>query len=224
MTDDLPPIAPGVNIKHGERFLREDDLEPVLRDPLALAMLAAWMNVSVDKLPATMRAHTCVSTMTAWKRVGEAAVAFLQETQPEASRSPDPFDDCLGIHVQANAVRFATDTQPDHSSDVRDMVDAGGLVAELRREYVADGEATRRKTEPELIAERRDAAEALSQAQAREKALRAGLEDVVNPLGKLRREAEADGAQLCGLAYSIANDLNFVQQIARTPLSRMGEG
>lgn len=49
------------------------------RDPLALAMLAAWVNCPVDQLPATMRAHTCTATMAAWKRVGEAAVAFLNE-------------------------------------------------------------------------------------------------------------------------------------------------
>lgn len=46
------------------------------RDPLALAMLAAWVNIPVDQLPATMRAHTCEATMEAWKRVGDAALAF----------------------------------------------------------------------------------------------------------------------------------------------------
>lgn len=73
------PLEPGVNVRRGERFLRGDDLEPVLRDPLALAMLAAWVNTTPDKLPKEMRAHTCVATMTAWKRVGDAAVAFLKE-------------------------------------------------------------------------------------------------------------------------------------------------
>jgi hypothetical protein len=46
------------------------------RDPLALAMLAAWLNVRVDQLPETMRAHTCRDTMERWKRVGEAALAY----------------------------------------------------------------------------------------------------------------------------------------------------
>lgn len=50
-----------------------------LRDPLALAMLAAWVNAPVDALPDTMRAHTCPATMAAWKRVGEAARAYFQE-------------------------------------------------------------------------------------------------------------------------------------------------
>lgn len=42
-------------------------------------MLAAWVNVPVDALPDTMRAHTCPATMEAWKRVGEAARAYFQE-------------------------------------------------------------------------------------------------------------------------------------------------
>lgn len=53
------------------------------RDPLALAMLAAWVNCPVDQLPETMKAHTCEATMAAWKRVGEAAMGiaadYLQE-------------------------------------------------------------------------------------------------------------------------------------------------
>lgn len=85
--DDKPPLKPGVNWKHhNERFLRGDDLEPVLRDPLALAMLAAWVNAPVDKLPATMRAHTCTATMTAWKRVGEAARAYFIENGLEEQK------------------------------------------------------------------------------------------------------------------------------------------
>jgi hypothetical protein len=50
---DAPALRPGVNTKARERFLRGDDLEPVLRDPLALAMLAAWLNVRVDQIPPT---------------------------------------------------------------------------------------------------------------------------------------------------------------------------
>jgi len=47
------------------------------RDPLALAMLAAWVNAPADKLPDTMRAHTCDATMDAWGRVAEAARGHL---------------------------------------------------------------------------------------------------------------------------------------------------
>lgn len=43
------------------------------RDDLALAMLAAWLNVRPDQIPAENRAHTCAYTMAAWQRVGEAA-------------------------------------------------------------------------------------------------------------------------------------------------------
>lgn len=44
------------------------------RDPVALAMLAAWLNVSVDQIPPENRAHLNPSTMAVWKRVAEAAL------------------------------------------------------------------------------------------------------------------------------------------------------
>lgn len=43
------------------------------RDPLALAMFAAWCNLPADKLPEAMRAHTCPATAEAWGRVADAA-------------------------------------------------------------------------------------------------------------------------------------------------------
>jgi hypothetical protein len=52
--------------------------EALVRDPLALAMLAAWVNCPVDKLPPGLEGHTCEATMRAWKRVGDAAVAYLR--------------------------------------------------------------------------------------------------------------------------------------------------
>jgi hypothetical protein len=48
------------------------------RDPLALAMFAAWVNVPVDQLPDNMRGHTCAATMEAWGRVADAALAHLK--------------------------------------------------------------------------------------------------------------------------------------------------
>lgn len=49
--------------------------------------------------------------------------------------------------------------------------------------------------------------------------LREALGDVVNPIGKLRRDAEADGSKLSGMAYSVANDIGFIQSIARAALN-----
>lgn len=58
--------------------------------------------------------------------------------------------------------------------------------------------------------------------------LRDALEDVVNPLGKIQRDADAQGARLSGMAYQISTDLNFVQGIARSalalPTAPEGEG
>lgn len=54
---------------------------PIERDPLALAMLAAWVNVKVDQLPKELRALACPYTMTAWKRVGDAAIEFYKKQE-----------------------------------------------------------------------------------------------------------------------------------------------
>ena len=74
-----PPLKPGVNAKHhNERFLRGGDLQPVMRDPLCLAMFAAWVNVRPDQLPKDMRAFTCKATMDAWQRVADAARKHIE--------------------------------------------------------------------------------------------------------------------------------------------------
>jgi hypothetical protein len=57
------------------------------RDPLALAMFAAWVNSPPDALPEKYRGHTCDATMAAWKRVGEAAMAYFEEHRAPAIRA-----------------------------------------------------------------------------------------------------------------------------------------
>ena len=54
--------------------------------------------------------------------------------------------------------------------------------------------------------------------QAEIERLRLALQDVVNPLANLRRYAEEQNSTLVSGAYSIANNLNFVQQIAKAAL------
>lgn len=49
--------------------------------------------------------------------------------------------------------------------------------------------------------------------------LRQALEDVTNPLEYLRRYAIRDGHELGGMAYVVANNLHFVQTIAREALT-----
>lgn len=49
--------------------------------------------------------------------------------------------------------------------------------------------------------------------------LRAALEDIVNPLAALSREAEAQGRKLSGMANQIANDPAHLQRIARAALN-----
>ncbi len=58
----------------------QDDLT---RDPVALAMLAAWMNCRVDQLPPENTSHLNPATMAAWKRVAEAA----RLSQPQGAES-----------------------------------------------------------------------------------------------------------------------------------------
>ncbi len=48
--------------------------------------------------------------------------------------------------------------------------------------------------------------------------LRQALSDVKNPVEYCRRHAEANGTKLNGMAYSIANDLHFVQKLASDAL------
>lgn len=49
----------------------------------------------------------------------------------------------------------------------------------------------------------------------------AALRDVVNPLAMLRRDAAALGRGLSGEAYRIANDIYFVQSIAKDALATL---
>jgi hypothetical protein len=49
--------------------------------------------------------------------------------------------------------------------------------------------------------------------------LEGALNDVLNPLGYLKRQAEAEGNQLGGMAYAIANDPGTFRAIARAALN-----
>lgn len=53
--------------------------------------------------------------------------------------------------------------------------------------------------------------------------MREALENVVHPLLYLQRKAESEGARLGGQAYQIANDLPFVQSIARNALAQVAK-
>ena len=84
-------------------------------------------------------------------------------------------------------------------------------------EAFSDGIVLMKNTLPALLAER----EAMKADIAR---LRGGLEDVANPIEHLRRYAESRGSKLNGGAYSIGNNLAFVQQIARDALQALPPG
>jgi hypothetical protein len=49
--------------------------------------------------------------------------------------------------------------------------------------------------------------------------LQQALDDVVNPLESIRRYAKENGRELASSAWSIANNLHFVQNIAKTARS-----
>lgn len=51
------------------------------RSGLDMRMLAAWLNVRVDQIPPENTSHLNPVTMAAWKRVGEAAIAWHEEQQ-----------------------------------------------------------------------------------------------------------------------------------------------
>lgn len=54
------------------------------RDPLAMKMIAAWLNVRVEQLPLAYRVHTCPSSMDAWQRVALAARRHLADAASDA--------------------------------------------------------------------------------------------------------------------------------------------
>lgn len=81
--DHLEAIAPFVQLSKDLRAVGfADNAAQYPRDDLGLVMMAAWLNVRVDQLPTGARYMPNSSSVQAWKRVGEAAIAFLkgQET------------------------------------------------------------------------------------------------------------------------------------------------
>lgn len=58
-------------------------IEAPPRTPLELVMFAAWVGVDPQNIPETMKGHTCADTMARWKRVGEAAVAWVAANNSE---------------------------------------------------------------------------------------------------------------------------------------------
>lgn len=58
-------------------------------------------------------------------------------------------------------------------------------------------------------------------AKAEAERLRAALEEVVDPVGVLKKRAEAKGDRLSGMAYSICNEVGYLKNIAKAALSRI---
>ena len=54
----------------------QDEALSVTRDPLALAMFAAWVGAPVEKLPAEMKGHTCPDTMARRLRIDLQAAEY----------------------------------------------------------------------------------------------------------------------------------------------------
>lgn len=106
------------------------------RSPLELVMFAAWVNVSPDQVPDTMRGPTCAATMEAWKRVGEAAVTYLT-TEREAA-----------LMAQVERLREALQAASDHldycgygDAYERECAHASGLADQIETALATlDGE------------------------------------------------------------------------------------
>lgn len=55
-------------------------MNKLAKSELDVVMLAAWLNVRPDQVPAEYKAqHLNAHTMAAWKRVGEAAMEYLRD-------------------------------------------------------------------------------------------------------------------------------------------------
>lgn len=79
------------------------------RDPLALAMFAAWMNVRPDQVPPEYLGHTNPHTMAAWKRVGEAAIAFVSTPPTSTDERKDVLEEAANDHCTCAEV-YGEDT------------------------------------------------------------------------------------------------------------------
>ena len=70
------------------------------RTPLELVALAAWLNVTPEQLPQQYRAHTCIATMAAWRRVVDAMREHIEGGQAaEIERLCKELDACAGNWV-----------------------------------------------------------------------------------------------------------------------------
>lgn len=106
------------------------------RDPLALAMLAAWVGVEPDQLPATMRAHTCADTMARWKEVGEAAVAHINaQLLTDLERMKEALED---VRAWAGAYPVKHFPEPDHDAVNAAFRDAG-MIGQIDRLHASWG-------------------------------------------------------------------------------------
>jgi hypothetical protein len=73
------------------------------RDSIGLIMLAAWMNVRPDQVPRESRAYLNASTMQAWQRVGEAALAYHRREIVESDVAPNGVLDHLAAQCMIPA-------------------------------------------------------------------------------------------------------------------------
>ena len=61
-------------------------------------------------------------------------------------------------------------------------------------------------------------------AQAQEiERLTSALTDILNPLGRMQREAAANGCRLNGMAAHLMNDAQYLKEIAKEALAAKGE-
>lgn len=129
MTEDMEdePLRPGVNVRHGERFLRGEDLEPVMRDDLELALIAAWMNVRVEQLPAKMRAHTCQATKDAWGRVAAAARDHIAKNRQSSTEEVERLREAI-----TRALQCTPHVQYAHNAEATIVYDCGDPWENLR--------------------------------------------------------------------------------------------
>ncbi len=74
---DTTATSPSASLPHGV-----EGGGKLPKDDLALTMMAAWCNVSIEQLPDEARYHPNDYTRQAWDRVGRAAMAYLAKSLP----------------------------------------------------------------------------------------------------------------------------------------------
>lgn len=109
-------------------------------------------------------------------------------------------------------VKWTREANDENNPDPYSKITLDDIDAETLNE--AANEIERQKQRNEFLFR------ALKMANRDNARLRKALEEIVNPLPVMQERAKAEGRQLSGMAYGIANSVSYLQDIAKQALTK----